>query len=672
MSASLPDLGARETGLGEDPFDSNRETFSVLGRAVRYMSPFRARFAVKMLLTLLTFLPMLALPYPVKILLDHVIDDIPIRDALGSYPVFIRPLVAAMVDASPDQILFWTLAAQVFLLLTIGMLGSDGGERDRAEGYVASGHDQATATENAANAGFSFSGGLLGLFDFRWTLRLTQDLNQYYRTSLFERIQKLPLPVFEDEQIGDAIYRLMYDTPAITSVCYRILLIPTLVPIAMALWVLTIWHTLHQPWLALYGLSFLPLVLLITFPFAALMRRQGTRSRRAGSTTTSALEEGMANIVAVQSLGGEERERSRFDRDSEDSFRQHRGVVGIALITTFATLIPGLWLLREVFLHTSDLVISGAISIGDFTVLLTYFAQLAVFAGMLGSFWFALQSSAPGLARVFFLMDLPPEQDRPGAHTLDAIREGVRMEEIDFTYKDGTHALSNISFEARVGQITALAGPAGAGKTTLAYLIPRFLEATSGRVSIDGTDIADLTHEWLRSQVAFVFQENSLFDGTIEQNIRLGKPTATPLEVSRAAQIAGADDFIRDLPEGYATQLGSAGARLSVGQKQRLGIARALVRQAPILILDEPTSALDPETEQRLVEALREATRDRIVIVIAHRLSTIRGADQILFLREGRIIERGSHEELIQIPEGAYRRFAELQGGGRESDSGGS
>ncbi len=640
---------------------SSAEALQVMRRAVRYMSVLRARFLTKIVLTALTFVPMLALPYPIKILLDHVIRGEPIREALDSYPFFLRPLVAQMSELSPPEILFCTLGAQAVLLILIGMLGSDGGERDRTEGYVASGHDQATSTENAANAGFSFSGGLLGLFDYRWTVRLTQDLNHHYRAALFDRIQGLPLQTFDDERIGDAIYRLMYDTPAITQVCYRVLLVPTLGPLAILIWALTIWHTLGQPWFAFYALAFLPLILILTFPFAALMRRQGARSRQAGSTTTTSMEEGMANILAVQSLGAEVRERSRFDRDSQASFSRHRGLIGLGILASLVALVPGLWILRQAFRHAAALVIDGTITLGDFSVLFSYFIQLSVFAGMVGGFWFALQSSAPGLARVFFLMDLPSEQDPPGAETLPRIRQSVRLDDVRFAYPDGTLALDGVTLEARVGQITALAGPAGAGKTTLAYTIPGFVSPTSGRVSIDGVDIADVSRESLRSQIAFVFQENALFDTTVEENIRLGRRDASEVEIRRAAQIAGADAFIRALPQGYATRLGRSGARLSVGQKQRLAIARALVRDAAILILDEPTSALDPETERHLVDALHEAARDRLVLVIAHRLSTIREADQILFLRDGRIIERGTHGELMAIDDGAYRHFARLQ-----------
>jgi len=651
-------------GRGEPRTHSTRETLEIFARALRYASPLRDRFAVKLGLTALSLLPMLVLPVPIKILIDHVIGDLPIAERIDSYPLLARPFVSLLEGAGYGEILFFTVLAQLVLLVAIGQIGSDGGERDRTEAWLASGVDAATATENAANAGFSFSGGLFGLFDFRWTLRLTQDLNHHYRAKLFERIQSLPLHLFDDARIGDAVYRLMYDTPSITQTCYRIVLVPTLVPFAIALYAFTIWDSFDQPRLALAAIALGPLAFLATWPFAGLLRRQGGRSRAAGSVSTSSLEEGVANILAVQTQGGEARERARFDRDSARSFAQHRGVMALAMLAILAAFLPGIALVRWVFLEIVDLVIAGTISLGDFSVLFTYFVQIAVFAVMLGSLWFALQTAAPGLERVFFLMDLEPERDPPGARDLPRARRALAFEDVDFAWPDGTPALRGVSFEAKLGEVTALVGPAGAGKTTLMYHVPRFLRPTRGRVSIDGVDLAGVTRASLRAQIAFIFQENALFDGTIEENLRLAKPDATELELRRAVQIAGADEFIRRLPDGLATRLGRSGAGLSVGQKQRLSIARGLLRHAPILILDEPTSALDPETERRLLAALREAARERIVLVVAHRLSTVRAADQILFLRDGAIVERGTHDELLALPDGAYRRYAELQSAG--------
>jgi ABC-type multidrug transport system fused ATPase/permease subunit len=416
-----------------------------------------------------------------------------------------------------------------------------------------------------------------------------------------------------------------------------------------------------HPLIVWTGLAFAPLALVTTYPFAAALRRRSHAARRAGATTTASIEEGITNILAVQSLGGERRESRRFDRDSWEAFGSFRRVVVVAMAAFFVSLVPGLALGAGAFVYVSDLVVQGTISRGDWALLFTYFVQIAWASVELGAFWMRVQGSAAGLHRVFFLMDLPSESEEKAARALERVREGVRLEDVHYRYPDGTHALRGVSFEARVGSVTAIVGPAGAGKTTLAYLIPRFVEPTSGRVRVDGVDAASVTRASLRAQIAFVFQETALFDDTVLENIRLGRPGASEAEVRRAARMAGADEFIARLPEGYRTRLGRAGGKLSVGQKQRLAIARALVRDAPILILDEPTSALDPETEQRLVAALREASRERLVLVIAHRLSTVRAADQILFLEAGEILERGTHAELASRPGGAYRRFVELQ-----------
>jgi ABC-type multidrug transport system fused ATPase/permease subunit len=262
---------------------------------------------------------------------------------------------------------------------------------------------------------------------------------------------------------------------------------------------------------------------------------------------------------------------------------------------------------------------------------------------------------------VFFLMELPDETDRPGAIELGPIRDSIRVDDVRFEYEPGGAGLHGVSFEARRGTETAFDGPAGAGKTTLAYMIPRFLSPDSGRVLADGVDLATVSLPSLRAQISFVFQETALFDATVAENLRIGSPTASDERLREAVEIAGAAEFVEALPQGFETRLGRGGGKLSVGQKQRLAIARALVRDAAVLIFDEPTSALDADTERRVAEALHRIARDRIVIVIAHRLSTIRGADQILFLADGRVIDRGSHVELMSRPGSPYRRFVELQ-----------
>ncbi len=648
----------------ESEFLTNRETFAVIGRAIRYIKPFRARFAVKLALMMTSLVPMLMLPWPVKIVIDNVIEGRPISDPIRPYPGFLEPVMNALAGYSRYELLAIVIGFQVTLFLVIGAFGTSGSEGESAEGSLASGYDTATRTENEANAGFSLTGGLLGLFDFRWTMRLTQAFNHHYRTRLFDRIQTLPMTAFDDERIGDAVYRVMYDTPTITNACYRILLTPVTSPlhILMTVAILSLLFG-DQPIFVASALAFLPLALFATLPFASALRRDSGRSRKAGATATSTAEEGMSNILAVQSLGGEDRQRERYEEDSWSAFSRYRAVFRLAVYAIILAAIPGAFIVGYAFLHAIDLVIAEEISVGDFGLLTTYFFHILVSAQSLGGLWFSLQGSAAGLHRVFFLMDMPGETDDPSSEELPTIQRDLTIEKVDFAYPDGTVALRSAELQARIGEMIAFVGPAGAGKTSLAYLIPRFITPDRGRVLIDGTDIATVNLDSLRRQIAFVFQETVLFDATIEENIRIGLPGASDEAVREAARLAGAQEFIEKLPQGYATPLGRAGGKLSVGQKQRLSLARALVRDARILILDEPTSALDPETERHFVATLREVSRDRLVIVIAHRMSTVRSADQILFVDGGKITERGTHAQLLERPNGGYRNFVEMQSG---------
>ena len=647
----------------EEPGDfGHREALRVLGRALRYVAPFRGRMVLKGVFLVVSLLPLLFLPWPVKIVVDHVLLGVPVGDPTTPYPALLAPLVSLLEGRGPLEILAIVVGVQLGLVVLLGAVGTGGAERDQADAYLASGHDRATRTENEANAGFSQASGLLGLADVLFTIRLTQALNHRIRSRLFERLQRLPMASFDEERIGDAVYRVMADTPSITTGVYRILLTPvgSLVMAAATIAVIHSTFGAHPPivWtaVALLGIS-----LVATAPFARALRRRASRSRRTGAATTATLEEGLSQIVAVQSLGAEARARRRFDHDSWASFTRHRAHVALVMGIALAAGVPGLLAASHGFSYAAGLVIDGRISIGDFGLLLSYFLMLTLACVELGALFIRVQDAAVGLDRVFFLMDLPGEEDPPGARDLPPLEREIRAEEVSYTHPDGTRALSEVSLCARRNEVLALVGPAGAGKTTLAWLLAGFAAPTRGRILYDGHDLARATRRSVRDQVAFVFQETTLFDATVEENLRLGCPDASPEAIWRALEIAGADAFVRRLPEGIRTRLGRGGGKLSVGQKQRLAIARALVRPSRLLVLDEPTSALDPETEARILAALREAAGDRVVVVITHRLSTVRMADQILFLEDGRVRERGSHEALMALPGGAYRRFVELQ-----------
>ena len=308
--------------------------------------------------------------------------------------------------------------------------------------------------------------------------------------------------------------------------------------------------------------------------------------------------------------------------------------------------------------------IHGDYSPGDWFVIWGYYGAIAASASWLGRLWLTLQEGIAGMHRVFSILDRDQEhvekltvaEDIPALN----IEKGIELKDVSYQYPDGTVALQNINVEANVGEMIAVAGPTGAGKTTLVYLLPGLLAPTSGEFLVDGRTLPPDQIRGLRSNVAFVFQETSIFDDTIANNISMGRRDAAESEILEAARVAGIADFVESLPEKYNTNLGRSGAKLSVGQKQRVAIARALVSNKPILILDEPTAALDPNTENQLVSNLLDAREGRLVVVVAHRLSTIRAADRIYFMDEGRIIESGSHADLLD-QQGTYASFVDLQ-----------
>ncbi|MDX1649845.1 MAG: ABC transporter transmembrane domain-containing protein, partial [Myxococcota bacterium] len=276
----------------------HREALRALARAFRYARPFASRLAGKQALLLASLLPLLVLPWPVKIIVDHAILGVPVDGTPIPYPWPVRPLVELLEGAGALEIVLWTAGAQLLLVFLVGAVGTGGAERDQADAYLASGHDQASRTENAANAGFSMASGLLGLFDFRYTIRLTQALNHHYRARLFERIQTLPFSAFDDERIGDAVFRVMIDTPSITEGVYRIVLTP-LASAVFGLLVVGLLQALFgsHPVIWMAALAFLLLSFAATFPFAGMLRRRNLASRQAGSTTTATMEEGLSNIL---------------------------------------------------------------------------------------------------------------------------------------------------------------------------------------------------------------------------------------------------------------------------------------------------------------------------------------------------------------------------------------
>ena len=643
---------------------SFRETLRVFLRVMAYFGFFKARIAVKLVfITLELAFRLMIVVWPAKIVVDHVILGQPIAEGISGFPAYFAPFLRFLDGKGPVEIMLWILLVGASMVIVFGSTASGGSGRSRAGAFLAQGHDIATQTENEANRAGSQMGGILGLIDFRVHLRLSQSLNHLLRTQLAGRIKELPMTTLDDQRIGDGVYRVLYDTTSASLLLEGLTLglYSGILGVVISL-VMMFTNYGSAPEVIVLAVLGFPVTLLLVLPLARVARRRSQASRAAGSSTTSNIEEGMSNVLAVQSLGGNKREGRRFRQASQESFKRFR--TESFVILTYDQLYSLSLMMGQVvfFIVMAGRVIEGTFTAGDYFVVSVYFFQLYATIGAWGHMYTEWQRNIAGMRRVFFLMDLQTEKTRDGVE-LPKISDGIVMDNVGFTYPDGRQALRHVSMEAHIGEIIAFVGPTGAGKTSLAYLAPAFLQATQGEVSIDGINLKDVSVDGLRDQVSYVFQETQLFSDSILDNIRYGKKDASMEEVEQVARVAGAHDFIVALPDGYDTDLGTVTSKLSVGQKQRIAIARGLLRDARILILDEPTSALDPETEAYLVDALHEAAKDKLVIIIAHRLSTIANADRIYFLREGEIKEEGSHEELMAIPDGYYRDYVRLQAG---------
>jgi ATP-binding cassette, subfamily B, bacterial len=482
------------------------------------------------------------------------------------------------------------------------------------------------------------------------------DVREY----IYAHMQRLSLRFYEDKQVGNLMSNVVNDTDlfeqliahAIPDIVVNII---TLVGVSIVLFSLN-WK------LTLFSLIPIPLVILSLRVYARYVRPAFRNRQKVLGDLNALLNDNLSGI----------REIKAFTRETEEARRVHEGIENykksqlsaLKLMATFQPFVEfssSLGTLIVIYFG-GRLALTGSLPIADLVAFFLYLQSFYAPVQNLSGAWEAIQSSLAGADRVAVLMAEPHEpQDMPGAGAVPARVLGeLVFNHVSFEYTPGIPVLEDICLETPAKSVVALVGPTGVGKTTLISLIPRFYDVSIGTITLDGCDLRDYKLESLRRQISIVLQDVFLFYGTVRENLLFGRPEAGEAELIAAAQAANAHEFIMDLPQGYDTLIGERGVKLSGGQKQRLSIARAILKDAPILILDEATSSVDTETEQLIQQALERLMEGRTTIIIAHRLSTIRNADKIVVLEDKCIREMGTHDELIRM-NGLYKRLYTVQ-----------
>ena len=467
------------------------------------------------------------------------------------------------------------------------------------------------------------------------------------RCALFEKIQRLSLRFHDNTSVGDSIYRVAWDSYAIQAI-FNSGMIPGLTAVLTLLGIGTL--LAMRDWLvAVAGLA-------VCVPLALLVRRldrpmseSSMKVHERESQITAHVQEAISGIRAVQAFGREKLEDERFRSQAESSLRAS---LHLTVLQTASQSIVGLLLALATALLigiSAYRVLQGRLSTGDVVLTVAYVTMLFRPLETLANTAAYIQGAVAGARRVLAILDTTPDvADNPGAIKLTARARGeIELQAVSFGYRAAQVALDDVSLHIPAGMTLALVGPSGAGKTTLVSLLMRFYDPSAGTILLDGRDIRGITLASLRQNISLVLQEPVLFGSTIAENIAYGLGGASLEQIEAAAKAAGAHEFIMELPQRYDTKLGERGVSLSGGQRQRISIARAFLKDAPVLIMDEPTSALDSKTEAQLLETLEKLKRARTTIIIAHRLSTIRSVDRIAVLSRGRIVETGTHEELL-------------------------
>jgi ATP-binding cassette subfamily B protein/subfamily B ATP-binding cassette protein MsbA len=466
------------------------------------------------------------------------------------------------------------------------------------------------------------------------------------RTDLYSCLQSLSLKFHDARRSSDSSFRVAYDSQSVQTIYNKgftnifasvITLIGTFLIMLRLDWQLT-----------MVSLAIVPLVVGTIYLFAQRIRRESTTIQEQESAVLTQAQEGLSSIRMVHAFGREEFEVRQFHQQARQSLQANLRLtltnVNSALVISTLMVVGTAAMYYIGSLH----VLAGTLTLGSLLVFSAYLLMLYQPLESLTYTTWAMEGATAGAKRCFEVLDREDDvRDSPNAVSISSAKGAIAFQSVNFGYAADRHVLRDIDLRIDPNQIVGLVGGTGAGKSTLMSLVPRFYDPSTGFVMLDDRDVREITKKSLRAQIGIVLQDTLLFSTTVRENIAYGRPDATEEEIIEAARRAQADGFIRQMPDGYASPVGERGGHLSVGQRQRIGIARAFLKNAPILLLDEPTSALDPVTEAAIMETIQELMRGRTTLIATHRLATIHGLDQIIVLEHGRVVEKGRGPELI-------------------------
>jgi subfamily B ATP-binding cassette protein MsbA len=520
----------------------------------------------------------------------------------------------------------------------------------------------------AAVAIIAIVGAVSGYFEKYLTTSVSQWVAHDLRRTLYYQLQRLSLAEHNESRAGDLITRVTKDIDTVQDFINSTLLgiLVNVLTLAGMIGVM-----LYNNWrFTLISLAVAPLLFLVVYFYTRRIKQASRAVRKKESELLSGVADMLSSIHVVQAFAREDYEDRRFDSESRQqvavalearSLKAKLSPIVEVIVALGTCLVLG---------YGARLALAGQMDVGLLIIFLLYLGKMYKPMRDLSKMADTISKAAIGFERIQEVLQIESRvRNLPDARPAAPFKGGIEFDHVSFSYGADTSLLTDVSFRIEAGQIAAIVGPSGTGKSTIVSLIPRFYDPQSGQVKIDGTDVREYTLKSLRNQISFVLQDTLLFHATIWENISYGSPDASIEDTVRAAELANAHEFIVNMPQGYATMVGERGVTLSGGQRQRIAIARAIVRNAPILILDEPTAGLDAASEQAVIEGLDHLMKGRTTVVIAHHLGTIRHADVIFVVKDAEVVEQGTHEALL-AKDGLYAELYRIQTADRAATSG--